>query len=54
MNGDSPDRVLFDRTGNLPPLPGSFPDYSAPIVRNIVGGQESAAPDGACHRPVLP
>ena len=22
-----------DRTGNLPPLPGIFPDYGAPIVR---------------------
>ena len=27
-----------DTTGNLPPLPGIFPDYMAPIVRN--------APDG--------
>jgi putative SOS response-associated peptidase YedK len=31
-------RALRDRTGNLPPMPGVFPDYSAPIVRN--------APDG--------
>jgi putative SOS response-associated peptidase YedK len=31
-------RAMRDRTGNLPPLPGIFPDYLAPIVRN--------APDG--------
>ncbi len=31
-------RALRDKTGNLPPMPGVFPDYSAPIVRN--------APDG--------
>jgi putative SOS response-associated peptidase YedK len=29
-----------DRTGNLPPLPGIFPDYSAPIVRNQPEGRE--------------
>lgn len=29
---------MRDMTGNLPPMPGVFPDYSAPIVRN--------APDG--------
>jgi putative SOS response-associated peptidase YedK len=31
-------RAVRDTTGNLPPLPGVFPDYRAPIVRN--------APDG--------
>src|SRR5712671_113162 len=31
-------RAIRDQTGNLPPLPGIFPDYPAPIVRN--------APDG--------
>jgi putative SOS response-associated peptidase YedK len=31
-------RALRDLTGNLPPMSGVFPDYSAPIVRN--------APDG--------
>ena len=35
-------RAMFDRTGNLPPLPGIFPDYSAPIVRNTVDGRELA------------
>ncbi|MCX5517795.1 SOS response-associated peptidase family protein [Kaistia defluvii] len=31
-------RAMRDQTGNLPPMPGIFPDYPAPIVRN--------APDG--------
>jgi putative SOS response-associated peptidase YedK len=31
-------RALRDATGNLPPMPGVFPDYRAPVVRN--------APDG--------
>ena len=26
-------RAMRDLTGNLPPLPGIFPDYAAPIVR---------------------
>jgi putative SOS response-associated peptidase YedK len=33
-------RALRDRTGNLPPLYGIFPDYSAPIVRNQPEGRE--------------
>ena len=33
-------RAMTDRTGNLPPLPGIFPDYQAPIVRNQAGGRE--------------
>jgi putative SOS response-associated peptidase YedK len=32
--------AMRDRTGNLPPLPGVFPDYSAPIVRNQPDGRE--------------
>jgi putative SOS response-associated peptidase YedK len=31
---------MKDSTGNLPPLPGIFPDYAAPIVRNQTGGRE--------------
>src|SRR4051812_17900043 len=31
-----------DRTGNLPVLPGIFPDYPAPIVRNSADGRELA------------
>lgn len=33
-------RAMHDRTGNLPPLPGIYPDYSAPIVRNSAEGRE--------------
>jgi putative SOS response-associated peptidase YedK len=36
-------RAMTDRTGNLPPLPGVFPDYAAPIVRNQPDGNQ---PDG--------
>ena len=32
-------RAMVDRTGNLPPMPGIFPDYPAPIVRNEPGGR---------------
>lgn len=31
-------KVMRDGAGNLPPLPGIFPDYSAPIVRNASDG----------------
>jgi putative SOS response-associated peptidase YedK len=33
-------RAMQDRTGNLPPLPGIFPDYGAPIVRDGRDGRE--------------
>ena len=33
-------RAMHDRTGNMPPLPGIFPDYAAPIVRNGPEGRE--------------
>jgi putative SOS response-associated peptidase YedK len=33
-------RAMVDRTGNLPPLPGIFPDYGAPIVREGPEGRE--------------
>jgi len=32
-------RAMHDRTGNLPPLPGIFPDYPAPIVVNEPDGR---------------
>ena len=35
-------RAMRDRTGNLPSLPGIFPDYAAPIVRNRPDGRELA------------
>ncbi len=33
---------LNDRAGNMPPLPGIYPDYSAPIIRNGADGRELA------------
>ncbi|MDC7684714.1 SOS response-associated peptidase [Asticcacaulis sp. BYS171W] len=33
-------RALKDITGNMPLLPGIFPDYAAPIVRQSVEGRE--------------
>jgi putative SOS response-associated peptidase YedK len=33
-------QAMVDRTGNLPPLPGIFPDYGAPIVREGPKGRE--------------
>ena len=35
-------RAMKDLTGNLPPQPGIFPDYPAPIVRNIAERRELA------------
>ncbi len=32
--------VTFDSTGNLPSMPGVFPDYEAPVVRNHESGPE--------------
>src|SRR4051812_50223782 len=31
--------ALSDTTGNLPSMPAVFPDYAAPIVRNLDGGE---------------
>ena len=28
-------RVVNRYVGNLPPMPGVFPDYPAPVVRNV-------------------
>jgi putative SOS response-associated peptidase YedK len=35
-------RVVNWYVGNLPPMPGVFPDYKAPIVRNGADGRELA------------
>ena len=35
-------RFLRDYAGNMPPLPGIFPDFEAPIVRNTADGRELA------------
>ena len=31
---------LDDRSGNMPPLPGIYPDYPSPIIRNAGEGRE--------------
>jgi putative SOS response-associated peptidase YedK len=46
-------RAMFDRTGNLPPLPAVFPDYAAPIVRNTVDGRELAMARWGMPSPVF-
>jgi putative SOS response-associated peptidase YedK len=33
-------RVINRYVGNLPPMPGVFPDYPAPVVRNAGGERE--------------
>jgi putative SOS response-associated peptidase YedK len=33
-------KVRKDSAGNLPSMPGIFPDYPAPIIRNAAGGGE--------------
>jgi len=33
-------RVINRYVGNLAPMPGVFPDYSAPVVRNTDTGRE--------------
>jgi putative SOS response-associated peptidase YedK len=40
VRGFFPGRSPIDRSGNMPPLPGIFPDYQAPIVRNGAEGPE--------------
>jgi putative SOS response-associated peptidase YedK len=36
-------RAMRDTTGNLPPMPGIFPDYFAPVVRNAADGVRELA-----------
>jgi putative SOS response-associated peptidase YedK len=36
-------RAMRDTAGNLPPLPGIFPDYKAPVVRNAPSGVRELA-----------
>src|SRR2546429_4525583 len=35
-------RVINRYAGNLPPMPGVFPDYPAPVVRNVGAEREMA------------
>ena len=43
--------ALHDITGNMPPLPGVFPDYVAPIARNTRAPVSWPWRAGACPRP---
>lgn len=44
-------RVVNRYVGNLPPMPGVFPDYPAPVVRNAGSERELVLIDGGCrHR----
>ncbi len=45
--------AMVDSTGNLPPMPGIFPDYAAPIVRNGNGGRELALARWGMPSPVF-
>jgi putative SOS response-associated peptidase YedK len=36
-------QAMRDTTGNLPPMPGVFPDYLAPVVRNAPDGVRELA-----------
>ncbi len=46
-------RIARDLTGNLPPMPGIFPDYPAPIVRMGDGGRELAIARWGMPSPVF-
>ncbi len=45
--------AMIDRTGNLPPMPGIFPDYAAPIVRSGPDGLELALARWGMPSPVF-
>ena len=42
-------RVINRYVGNLPPMPGVFPDYPAPVIRNTNAGTEMVCA-GACRQ----
>lgn len=46
-------KTIRDITGNQPPLPGIFPDYMAPIVRNNHGERELAMARWGMPTPVF-
>ena len=46
-------KYISDLTGNMPPLPGIFPDYQAPIVRNNQGERELAMARWGMPSPVF-
>jgi hypothetical protein len=46
-------RVMNRYVGNLPPMPGVFPDYPAPVVRNV-GAEHDALGNAASARIACP
>ena len=46
-------KYIDDLTGNMPPLPGIFPDYLAPIARNNQGTSELAMARWGMPSPVF-
>jgi putative SOS response-associated peptidase YedK len=46
-------KYISDLTGNMPPLPGIFPDYQAPIVRNNQGERQLAMARWGMPSPVF-
>jgi hypothetical protein len=38
--------VINRYVGNLPPMPGVFPDYPAPVIRNTDSGTEMLVGSG--------
>jgi putative SOS response-associated peptidase YedK len=47
-------RVVNRYVGNLPPMPGVFPDFPAPVVRNVGAERELAMMRWACRRHLAP
>jgi hypothetical protein len=43
-------RVVNRYVGNLPPMPGVFPDYPAPVIRNTDYVTELFTIGGVYHR----
>lgn len=46
-------RAMVDKTGNLPPMPGIFPDHPAPIVREGADGRELVMARGGMPSPAF-
>jgi putative SOS response-associated peptidase YedK len=46
-------RVINRYLGNLPPMPGVFPDYPTPVIRNADPGRELTMMRWGCRRRVL-
>ena len=46
-------RAMRSGVGNMPPLPGIFPDYPAPIVRNAANGRELVMARWGMPSPVI-